>query len=501
MSHRPVTLGGAHALATPGLAPTRPALRLSALALAIGLTLPLGAQASQEALLLQMRQELEALRQQYDARIKALEAQLQAVQRSAPAASPQPTDAAQAVESASMPPPPPLDPGRAMSATGANRFNPAISLVLSGGYNGLSRTPDSWTLPGFLPSGGEVGPGERGFTLGESELTFSGSIDPLFQGSLTLAITPENEAEVEEAYVQTQAHPDGLPAGLRLRAGRFLAGLGYQNEQHSHTWDFVDLPLAHQAFLGGQFRQEGVQARWQLPLSQPVELGLELGNGHAFPGNNRQRNGAGSLLLSAHTGGDVGLGHSWRAGASWLRTRAEGREWTADDTTGSGNELTHAYRGRDRLWVLDGVWKWAPNRNAMRTSVQLQGEYFRHQARGSVTHDTTSLSSSPDQTDAYRASQSGWYLQGIYQFAGPWRVGLRHDQLDTGSVDFGQNQGLLATEARKPQRHSVMLDWSPSEFSRWRLQFSEDRVRAGTTDHQVFLRYTVNLGAHGAHSF
>ena len=51
------------------------------------------------------------------------------------------------------------------------------------------------------------------------------------------------------------------------------------------------------------------------------------------------------------------------------------------------------------------------------------------------------------------------------------------------------------------QRDSVMLDWSPSEFSRWRLQLSNDRAREGVTDRQLFLQYQVNLGAHGAHSY
>jgi hypothetical protein len=84
-----------------------------------------------------------------------------------------------------------------------------------------------------------------------------------------------------------------------------------------------------------------------------------------------------------------------------------------------------------------------------------------------------------------------------------WRTGLRFDQLDSGSVNFGANAVLASSDegARKPRRTSLMFDWSPSEFSRWRLQLSEDRVRADGVDHQVFLRYQVNLGAHGAHSF
>jgi hypothetical protein len=46
-----------------------------------------------------------------------------------------------------------------------------------------------------------------------------------------------------------------------------------------------------------------------------------------------------------------------------------------------------------------------------------------------------------------------------------------------------------------------MIDWSPSEFSRVRLQFAQDRSRPGAPDNQWFLQYMMSLGAHGAHSF
>jgi hypothetical protein len=46
-----------------------------------------------------------------------------------------------------------------------------------------------------------------------------------------------------------------------------------------------------------------------------------------------------------------------------------------------------------------------------------------------------------------------------------------------------------------------MVDWSPSEFSRIRLQLAQDKSRSDATDNQAFLQYIVSLGAHGAHKF
>ena len=46
-----------------------------------------------------------------------------------------------------------------------------------------------------------------------------------------------------------------------------------------------------------------------------------------------------------------------------------------------------------------------------------------------------------------------------------------------------------------------MVDFSPSEFSRFRLQLAQDRARQGAQDNQILLQYQMSLGAHGAHSY
>jgi len=46
-----------------------------------------------------------------------------------------------------------------------------------------------------------------------------------------------------------------------------------------------------------------------------------------------------------------------------------------------------------------------------------------------------------------------------------------------------------------------MFDFSPSEFSRFRLQLGAYRSNPSLTDRQIFLQYIMSLGAHGAHTF
>lgn len=429
-----------------------------------------------------LRREIDALRADYEQRIQALERRLKAAEAAvaapAPAAVPAPASVAVA-------PPAPAP------AAGGRGFQPDITLILSGQYGNTRRDPSDYRIRGFpLPPDAEIGPGSRGFSLGESELTLAANIDPWFRGVATFAFA-DGEAGVEEAYVQTTA----LGRGLTVKGGRFLSGIGYLNGQHAHAWDFVDAPLAYQAMLGSQYRDDGLQLTWIAPTDRLLELRAEVGRGSSFPGSERNRNGAGMASLSVHTGDDIGASHSWRAGLSLLHTRAADQELLAPDA--AGTEISNAFTGNTRVWIADAVWKWAPEGNATRTNFKLQGEYLRATRDGSLVVDTAGAATA----GSYRTVQSGWYLQGVYQFMPRWRVGLRTERLDPGSPDLGANAGLLTLDGGKARKTSVMLEHKPSEFSRLRLQLAQDRARAGASDLQWLVQYQMSLGAHGAHGF
>lgn len=382
--------------------------------------------------------------------------------------------------------------------TGENAMNPAVSVVLNGIYSNLSQDPDAFRISGFVPTLGEVGPGRRGLSLGESELALASNIDQNFRGTLIASISPEDGIGVEEGYIQTLA----LSYGFTIRAGRFFSGVGYQNQIHAHAWDFTDAPLANKAFLGNQLNEDGVQLKWVAPTETYFDLGLEIGRGRQFPAGpagGRNKNGVGASTLFTHVGGDLGTGVAWQTGVSYLSTSP--RDRTFDNLDSSGNPVnTNNFTGNSRLWVLDGILKWAPNQNPTYTNFKLQGEYFRRKEDGNLTFDTTATA----QTGGFASVQSGWYLQGVYQFVPMWRVGYRYDRLNSGTTSF--SAPLAAADfpilaGYNPTRHTLMVDWSPSEFSRVRLQFASDKSRSDAIDNQVFLQYIVSLGAHGAHKF
>lgn len=446
-------------------------LRPALLAATLTATLPAHADTELDAL----RAELHELKAAYEARILALEARLQ-----------------QAEAAAAGPSSPPVE--AASSDAGSGRFNPDLSLILQGRYSHLDDI-EHRAISGFLPAGHDHGL-PRGFSLDHTELVMSASVDSYFNGYFNLALVDE-DVEIEEAWFQTS----GLGHGVTLKGGRFLSGLGYQNVQHPHAWDFADNNLMYRVLFDEAYGNDGVQLKWVAPTDLFMEFGVEAGRGAEFPGTDRNANGAGSKVLFGHLGGDVGVSHSWRAGLSYLRAKASEREGELEDLSEVDAETL--FSGTSTTWVADFVWKWAPDGNARDRNLKLAAEYFRRSERGSLLcEDNTADGGACDGTeDAYRARQTGFYAQGVYQFMPRWRTGYRYDRLDPGTVELGANTAFLPVSTYHPTRHSLMLDYSPSEFSRVRLQYAQDKSMEGLSEDQWFVQYVHSLGAHGAHTF
>lgn len=454
--------------------------------IASGIAMMLAAPAFAADDLSSIRAEIEQLKQQYEKRIADLETRLQAAEAKA--------DAAQLTANAASAPPAP--------ATRSNSFNPDISLILQGQYADLGKTANQ-PISGFLTPEGQARP-PRGFSIDGAELVMSATIDPLFRGMAIFTVADE-EVAVEEAWFQTL----GLGKGFTLKGGRFASAMGYQNEKHPHAWDFADSNLVYKTLFGERYAQDGLQLKWLAPTDLFIEPFVEIGRGAGFPGTDRDRNGAGAVTAGAHLGGDVGDSHSWRAGLGYLTTRASGRDFDGSDA--SGVEVAGDFGGRSKIWLADFVWKWAPDGNPRERNFKFAAEYFQRNESGTLNCDDADPLDPLDPSictgslsGPYRSRQSGFYAQGIYQFMPQWRIGYRYDKLYRGDVDFnGADAGTtFATLADyNPSRHSLMLDWRPSEFSLLRTQYSRDKSAAGQDENQWFVQYIYSLGAHGAHKF
>jgi len=211
-----------------------------------------------------------------------------AAQEPTPTPTPAPTPAPTPTPAPQGPPPPsatgprgPADPqgltqlnvfGDSGQVTSGSAFNPSISVIpdgvyyndsVDGGVGELMEEADGFG--GGHSHGEEEGHGhahggvpDRGFSLREAEIAFSGAVDPYFDVWAIVAVG-DGEIEVEEGYFQTRKF---LP-GLQLRAGKFYSGFGYVNKQHPHQWDFVDQNLPYLNLFGDHGLQDtGMQVTW-----------------------------------------------------------------------------------------------------------------------------------------------------------------------------------------------------------------------------------------------
>ena len=412
----------------------------------------------------QLRAELKQLKQSYFEKIQLLEQRLDELETAN-------DEAVEATEELA------IEISQQGNQQSANSYNPGIGVILNGKL--LSQNPSNFefSIPGFF-NADEIGAGDVGLSLGETELNFTANIDDQFYGSITLAFA-DGEAAVEEAYLQTTS----LPYGFGLKAGRFFSGIGYLSGRHTHTDDFSQRPLPYEAFLGGQFGDDGLQLSWLAGTELFWESGIELYRGDSFPASGAAHRGVGSWSLFSHVGADIDVSSSWRAGVSFLNS-------TVSERT---SEIGETFTGDSELRVFDFVWKWAPNGNAAVNNAKIQSEYFSRKESGIFTQ-FSGLSND------YQAQQNGWYLQGIYQFIPQWRLGLRYSSLQADDLDNSFSGTILDNQGIDPDRTSLMIDWSNSEFSRIRLQYTNDQTSIVNADIWT-LQYIAAFGAHGAHSF
>lgn len=384
-------------------------------------------------------------------------------------------------------------------------FNPDISMIIDMNYHaddspeGISHILEEMSGFGHTHSGEEEhrhGP-DSGLNLRHLELQVSASVDPYFKGAAIAAIDLEG-AEMEAAEMETTA----LPYGLKLKGGKFFSDFGYINAQHSHQWDFTDQPLIYKLCLGDHgLNDNGVQLSWLAPTPFYLLAGVE-----AFQGNNEN--------MFAYNGEEpLPLHDGPRVGVAWLKASpdlpgyhalqfgafgATGKHQEAHDGNGDGVE-DHWLDGDSSFWGGDVVYKYnAPYAYGERDFVA-QAEYFsRRKDMKLVGHDLAPQLVGNSRID----EQDGYYVQANYGFMPRWRAGLRWEQV--GLVNKSNLPDGSSDSPGASFRGGAMVDFTPSEFSRLRLQVNNGKYetadgRENVTE--IYLQWIISLGAHGAHRF
>lgn len=384
---------------------------------------------------------------------------------------------------------------------------PALALALStAAFAAAAQQPEGWQAGAVLDvSAGSralaLGDRDQGLGLGHSDVSVGGPLGRPFEARFTAAahtFDDKLEAEVEEAWVQTRS----LPHGFQLRAGRFASQLGYLNEQHPHTDDFVQRPLLYRAFLGGHWFDDGVRVNWTAPTDLYLRLGLEAFRGRQLVPDAVSSRRPGALVLSARTGGDIGRSHSWQAGLSVVDNRRvaapeeeheedhgeehgeeEGEEGHEAEASGGHDHAHGARYSGGRMWVAEVAWKWAPDGNNRQQQLRVVYEH------AVVTH----LNAPATSGDKHQAG----YLSVVYRFAPAWEAGVRADVLRVRQAhDDHVDSGRLREAA-------LMLAYKPTHAQTLRLQYTRQQDRGGFPDanHAVQVQYVLNFGAHPSHAF
>ena len=398
-------------------------------------------------------------------------------------------------------------PVQAPSTAGAftqNRFNPDISIILDlagVATNVDDKTAQNLALPGFLDKSDRSAM-LRGINLDYLELAFNIAVDPYFD-FFAVTTVDFTGIDIEEAYIDSRQ----LPFGFQLRIGKFFSAFGRLNAMHQHVWDFYDTPLVYEGFIGMEgLKNPGARLSWTAPVDFLLQFNAEVFQGvsdtsptfNAVGYDLTAVNGTtlsakapivpalyvGSVKSSFDVGKSVFLvGASAMYGHS-TQTRIEGlptdMAFSAPGTVLYDVELTYKY-------LLSSY-----------RSITWQSEYIGRVSSGDLALASDGLIHHESK------NQGGFYSQLIWRFdePGQWRVGARFDLLTQNSVTIdGVDQQLENMLAR----YTAMLEFSPTEFSRFRLQYAFDRSRyfdnVRRDVHEVLLQVNIAVGPHGAHSF
>lgn len=386
------------------------------------------------------------------------------------------------------------------------KFVPDIAAIVDVTY--VQRSLEDFThygIPGFKDADSKTSDHENhedelnqnnGFNLNYAEISFYSQVDPFFDMFAVLHASTEG-AEIEEAYFTTQQ----LPFGFKIKGGKFLSSIGRLNDKHAHYWDFADLPLVYKAFFGSQLNEIGIQLNWIVPLPFYMLAGAE-----ALRGENETSFGTNGFTVENITTIDDAnkpnvytafVKSSFDISNFTVLAGASGIYGTSRIDHGIGNDTKvagdHGFYGKTYMAIGDITIRYDFNSYQY---IYLQTEYIYRNQDG----DLYSYDGSINSKSNFDAKQSGLYTQVVARLNQLWRIGLRYDLLAQNDVNTHHHL------TNNLPRYSSMIEYNPSEFSRFRLQYNYDKSlysESGTNkpNHEIIVQANITIGAHGAHSF
>lgn len=395
-----------------------------------------------------LQADLTALRQEYEARIAALEERLDQLEAVPPRGEPAERQAEldrlrQAAREATE---------KGAVEAGEQVVGPREPTV--GRERNLNQLNPEISVTGIVLANASDRDREQ-FEAQEFELDLQSALDPFSRTRLTLAFE-EGEAEVEEGYVVYS----GLPGGLEFLGGKFRQRFGRLNRQHRHALPQSDYPLVYQVYFGDEgLAQTGMSLNWLLakPWASANEISLEITNGEN----------------EAAFGGELfeDLAVLGRLKNFWDLSTASYFEWGLSGIVGRT-----ADNGDSRVWGTDFSYQWRPPARAKYREITWRTEFL--------------LAQRDDELGRQQDSWGGYtYVEGLV--ARSLLLGLRADR---------------AEEPLEPDRYRwgivPYLTWWQSEFVRLRAEYGY--LKDETTDeseNRFTLQLTWAAGPHKHESY
>jgi len=403
-----------------------------------------------------IRQAIDDLKKDFDARLSALEQRLSAVENAQKNAQPAPAAAPpQQPEPAAPPPQPPTTTGATgSSVTNAKVFNPDIAVI--GDFLGALGKPNTDPANGFLPL--------PLFEMHESEAAFQAVVDPYARADFFFSFGEEG-VNLEEGYITFTE----LPGGLLTKVGKFRAAFGKVNTLHNHVLPWTDRPLVTNDLVAGEdgIDNAGISVARLIP--NPWFF-LEA-TGQVFRGDSGDVQSP--LFTSTQRSHFMYVGH--------LRGYQDVSESTNVDL---GVSVAHGFNASGvpvgindfttRLFGVDATVRWKPLQRSI---------YHSFVGRSEV------IWSRREQPTGVQ-NASGFYVSGEYQFARRWFAGVRLDGSDRPANAQLHDSGW-----------SGVLTYWPSEFSQVRGQYRFTDWAIGPAANEFLFQVQFSIGAHGAHPF
>jgi len=406
--------------------------------------------------ILALKAQIDAMKGEYEQRIRNLESQLAALQQ-------------QMLRSLPEPGAPATPSGQQVAAapSSPSALNPAITVV--GNFLGRADSRKVFNADGIRI--------DNKMSLREAELDMRAAIDPYADGVFVASIESESPgsyaASVEEAYVTIKKLPfqDRPPLGLQWKVGRFRPAFGANNILHTHDLPQSFRPLPVQEFLGEEgFIQSGISASFYIPTPWDAQSSLDasvqvLTGGEiaiAAPGENRT-----SYLGHLRWYRAFGAAHSLQAG------------WS------SYVQPSGSRRGTTGLHGVDLMYRWKPLRQGEWKSLVFSGEFMF--ARRPAVVETSAAGGET----AY-GRPAGFTAFGQWQFNRRIYAGLRWDQT-----------GVLDRPSWKRRSLTPYVSYYFSEFLRFRINYEQRWSRMLEEDgrRSIFAELNLVFGSHPPEPF